>query len=43
MNQRKNSNANPCEGILEIVNQIWKSLDDFIEDLPDDVNYQHFE
>ena len=41
--QRKGSGANPCEGILVIVNEIWKSLDDFIEDLPDDVNSQHFE
>lgn len=24
------SDANPCEGILVIVNEIWKSLDDFI-------------
>ena len=37
------SDANPCEGILVIVNEIWKSLDDFIEDLPEDVNYHHFE
>ncbi len=44
MVQHKNdSNVSPYEGILAIVNEIWKSLDDFIEDLPDDVNYQHFE
>lgn len=41
--QKKDSSANPCEGILVIVNEIWKSLDYFIEDLPEDVNYQHFE
>lgn len=40
---KNDSDANPCEGILVIVNEIWKSLDDFIEDLPEDVNYQHFE
>ncbi len=40
---KNDSDANPCEGILVIVNEIWKSLDDFIEDLPDDVNSQHFE
>ena len=39
---KKDSDANPCEGILVIVNEIWRSLDDFIEDLPDNVNYQHF-
>lgn len=41
--QRKDSCANPCEGILVIINEILRSLDDFIEDLPENVNYQHFE
>lgn len=37
------SSVSPYEGILDIVDEIWKTLDDFINDLPDGVYYVYFE
>lgn len=37
------SNVSPYGGILIFVDEMWKSLEDFVEELPKDVNYVHYE
>ncbi len=37
------SDVSPYEGILIIVDKMWKSLEDFVEELPKDVNYVHYD
>lgn len=36
------SDVSPYGGILIIVDEMWKSLEDFVEELPKDVNYVHY-
>lgn len=40
---KKGSSVSPYGGILIIVDKMWKSLEDFVEELPKDVNYAHYE
>lgn len=37
------SDVSPYGGILITVDEMWKSLEDFVEELPEDVNYVHYE